>query len=266
MAMAHTVSCKRFSTNYLKQSNETGRQLFSLTNQLLQRLSEVESVCIRSDLSSVFDVVSCKVSLKKCNDLNIGKIEVTDNASICDVKIVKIKAGQSTIKCTVKDPQLNFISHWSSNKWSCECNYYNIITTLSASLRNLFGVKNTPGENTPVNVPCLLKSSGQHFEITFIPKKIQTYHFQITPTGNNHALYQFTVKIDAKYFIGCRVKRGSNWQYDYDMEDAGGDGNIGTIIGLADGSAGRLSAATVKVVWDSTNVTGEYNFSNLELV
>ena len=185
-------SCQAFSERYQKQGSEG--QMLSLMNQLLHRLTELNSIDV--DLSVLYSTTTPRIEFKKSSELNLsslGALSIAEN--------IAFLKGRSLQTFTAKlREETKFVYHLdkslsSTEKWECKYSRNKSITLSSC----------------PVKV-----ASDDQLELEFTPVVPGKYIFELTSNLFPKPVVSFIVSVDHVNvcdLIGAQVKPGPDWCY-----------------------------------------------------
>ena len=215
-------SCQAFSERCQKQDSE--RQVLTLMNQLLHRLTELDSADV--DLSIAFTNSTRRTNFKKAplNLTSLGKLFVDEDVLPIQGKMQK-KGG----------PKLGYKTSY----------IYEI--NVQKEINAIINWKCIYGRNDNLTSTCPVEEAGDNgLKITFTPRVPGKYSFQLIPTRFRAiGVQKFTVSMLGGNIVGARVRRGPDWCYS-DID--GGAGNLGTVISFL-----TESNHEILVKWDVTN-------------
>ena len=172
--LSQVESCQAFSERYQKQGSEG--QMLSLLNQLLHRLTELDSAV--ADTSVIFSSTIPLTDFKKSvlNLSSLGTLSVAIGATFTQGSLQDTariyKDAKTTLVYILNEPIAHLV------KWECKYGYSYIMTS---------------------TCPVVISNDNQ-LEIEFTPTVSGTYSFQLIPAGCPIVGIQtFTVTIHTPY-------------------------------------------------------------------
>ena len=174
LLLSQVESCQAFSERYQKQGSEG--QMLSLLNQLLHRLTELDSAVadtsvIFSSTTPLTDFKKSFLNLSSLGTLSVGKDATFTQGSLQDTARI-YKDEKTTLVYILNEPIAHLV------KWECKYGYSYIMTS---------------------TCPVVISNDNQ-LEIEFIPTVSGTYSFQLIPAGCPIVGIQtFTVTIHTRY-------------------------------------------------------------------
>ena len=185
-------SCQAFSERYQKQGSEG--QMLSLMNQLLHRLTELNSTNV--DLSVIQSITTPHIEFKKSPELHLlslGAFSIAEN-------VVFLEGGslqQFTANLSEKTKFVYLVDEPMTRTEKWECKY----------IRN----KSIISSSCPVKV-----ASDDRLELEFTPAVPGKYIFELTSNLVPKPVVSFIVRVDhvnVWNLIGTQVKPGPDWCY-----------------------------------------------------
>ena len=172
--IAQVESCQTFSERYQKQGSEG--QMLSLLNQLLHRLTELDSAV--ADTSVIFSSTTPLTDFKKSilNLSSLGTLSVAKDATFTQGSLQDTagiyKDEKTTLVYILNEPIAHLV------KWECKYGHNYIITS---------------------TCPVVISNDNQ-LEIEFTPTVSGTYSFQLIPTGCPIVgIQKFTLTTQTRY-------------------------------------------------------------------